>query len=488
MKRWFMMMLALLAPLAVTGPSRAGSPPTRTQVLLIECPSRESLRLSLLDHARRAGATAPLSAAEALYFAGSSYERAGRADSAIACYRGALALRGNAPERIALADLLLRRGRDGDRDAARALLDSSYAQAAAENDPAAAAFDARIAWTEVLAGQAARGVERFVPLEAELSGDPLWRYRMARARLEAGDPRRAVLLAEPLAIASRAQDAEILSLLERASASLGGKGRLDERIGRAIVAHDDRERALLAAIGGRRVRFAASDGFPLGATVIAAAGAARARAAVLLRAPGDTLADYDTLAVALRRGGWAVMLLDLRGSGWSVGPSCPYAATWAGREDALHTRTAKDVRDALRALALSATVDTTRYVIVGVERTASIAVEAASLDPRAQALVLLSPDPVPVDQGITRAWIHRLQRPIFFSSAPEDFLRFEVTDALYQAGDRARSRVADARAAGHGGRPFRGDPTAAPRLIGWLDDRWAARARPAPPRSAPRSR
>ncbi len=485
MKRWLSMPLALLAAIAT---ARAGLPPTRTQVLLTECPSRASLRSSLLDHARRTGAATPLSAGEALYFAGSSFERAGRADSAIACYRGAIAMRGNAPERIALADLLLRRGRDDDRAAARALLDSSYAQAAAENDPAAAAFDARIAWTEVLAGRAALGVERFAALEAGLSRDPLWRYRMARAALEAGDPRHALRLAEPLAIASRAQDPEVLSLIERAGASLGARGRLDERLARAIDAHDDGESALLAAIGGRRVRFSASDGFPLGGTVIAPDGAARARAAVLLRAPGDTLADYDTLSVALRRAGWAVMLLDPRGSGWSVGPGCPYAAAWAGRDDALHTRTAKDVRDALRALAIGVPVDTTRYVVAGVGRTASIAVEAASLDPRARALVLLSPDPEPVDQGSTRAWIRRMQRPIFFSSAPEDLMRFAVTDALYQAGDRARSRVADARAAGHGGQPFRGDPTATPRLIRWLDEQWAAHAPPAPPRSGPRSR
>ncbi len=483
MKRWlppFLLLLAIVSPLV------AGGPPTRSQVLLTESPSRESLRASLLDHARGVATVEPASAGEAFFYAGLSYDRAGHADSAIACYRSAIALRGGIEERVALADALLRRRAEGDLEHTRALLDSSYVQAANSDDPDAAAYQARLAWVDVLEGNPSRALQRFAPLEATLSRRALWRYRIAHACFESGDPRRALAVAWPLAVWSRSNDQAAEALLERANEALGGKGRLAEQIERAIAAHDAAERRPIARLGGRRVRFAAADGFSLGGVTFAPAGAGQHRAVVVLCEPGDTLASYDTLAVALARSGRAVMLMELRGSGWSSGPACPLPEAWVGREDALQSSCARDVREALRALSLVTPVDTLGYVVAGVGRTASIAVEAATLDRRVQALLLLSPNPSPVDRGLTRARIAALQRPIFFSNAPEDYPMFELTDALYQAGNRSRSRVADARAPGHGAQPLRGDPTAAPRLIRWLDDQAQRRGRPAPPPSGPR--
>ena len=125
MRRWittFMLLAALACPLW------AGMPPTRAQVLLTQCPSHESLRASLLEYAHGAPRAERLPAGEAMFYAGLSYERAGRPDSAIACYRGAIERRGNNAERLALADALLRRARPDDLAAARALLDSTWAR------------------------------------------------------------------------------------------------------------------------------------------------------------------------------------------------------------------------------------------------------------------------------------------------------------------------------------------------------------------------
>ena len=148
----------------------------------------------------------------------------------------------------------------------------------------------------------------------------------------------------------------------------------------------------------------------------------------------------------------------------------------------MQTVSAGDVRDAFRALALAARIDTTRYLVAGVGATAPIAVEAAAADPRVSALLLLSPAPAWVERGTMRERIRRLRRPIYFSNAPEDFREFYVTDAFYQVGDRPRSRVAEVKAKGSGARPFRRDSAAVMRLVAWLEETMAARA-PAKSRS-----
>jgi len=461
-----------------TGPfaAHAGTAPSRSQVLLTLCPSRTSLRASLVGYADSIQSTGPEYAGEALAFAGQSYGRASLPDSAIACFQRAVATRGGDDERFGLADALLLRGQEGDLETAIAVIEKGR-----ESTLSPDACQARLAWAHLLAGDTKRSVELFKPLEPLLDLDPVWGYRMARAFVEAGDPKRGLAALQPLAIASREQDEEIMRLAGRAFERFGDKGRLEAGISRAIAGRDKSEGKLIEALGGRRVRFSSADGFPLGA-VVAPADQKLRRAAVVLWAPGDTLESYDSLTVALGRAGWAVMLMQVRGSGWSAAPACPFPDAWVGREDAMQTVSARDVREALRALSLATRIDTTRYLVAGVGSTAAIAVEAAQLDPRVPALLLLSPAPAAVERGTLRERIRRLQRPIYFANAPEDFLQFEMTETLYQAGDRPRSRVADVNAAGSGARPFRRDRAAVQRLVAWLEETLPARARPAKPR------
>lgn len=461
---------------AVPLAAHAGTAPSRSQVLLTLCPSRASLRVSLIGYADSIQPTRPEYAGEALAFAGQSYGRASLPDSAIACFQRAVATRGGDDERFGLADALLLRRREGDLEGAIAVIEQGR-----ESTLSPDACQARLAWAHLLAGDAKQSAELFRPLEPVLDLDPVWGYRMARAFIEAGDPKRGLAALQPLAIASREQDEEIMSLADRAFASFGDKGRLEAGISREIATRDKSEGKLIEALGGRRVRFSAADGFPLGG-VVAPADAKLRRAAVLLWAPGDTLESYDSLTVALGRAGWAVMLMQVRGSGWSTAPACPFPDAWVGREDAMQTVCARDVREALRALSLAARIDTTRYLVGGVGSTAAIAVEAAQLDARVPALLLLSPAPAAVERGALREGVRRLQRPIYFANAPEDFLQFETTETFYQAGDRPRSRVADVSAAGSGARPFRRDRAAVRRLVAWLEETLPARARPAKPR------
>jgi pimeloyl-ACP methyl ester carboxylesterase len=447
--------------------------PSRSQVLLTICPSRTSLRASLRFYADSIQASQAAYAGEALTYAGQSYDRASLRDSAIACYRRAVDARGGDDERLALVDdLLIRRG-PGDLETATQILESALDPSSGvtmERD----AHQARLAWAKLLADSAQRSYELFRPLEAELDLDPVWGYRMARAFVEVGDVKRALAALRPLAIVSREQDEEIMSLAGRAFKPFGAANKLETEIGRDIEDRDKSEATMLQAMHGRRRRFSAADGFALGGVITAADDKLR-RAAVVLVAPGDTIESYDSLTVALGRAGWAVVLMDVRGSGWSAAPACPFRESWVGREDAMQSVCARDVRDALRALSLMAKVDTTRYLVAGVGSTAPIAVEAARLDARVPALLLLSPAPDPVERGTLRESIRRLHRPIYFSSAPEDFLQFETTDVLYQAGDRPNSRVADVSAPGTGARPFRRNAAAVKRLVAWLNETMPAR-------------
>jgi hypothetical protein len=449
-------------------------PPSRSQVLLTMCPSRESLRASLLDYADSIQASKPPYAGEGLTFAGHSYARASMRDSAILCFRRAVATRGDDDEATALADELFMRRAPGDLEAVTAFLDSIARSAQGESGLAQYGYQARLAWAKLLADSTQRAYELFKPLDKYLDLDPVWGYRMARAFTEAGDPKRALAALRPLAIACREQDQDVMDLADRAFAPFGVKSRLEGDISRAIATRDKSEGTLIQAMGGRRVRFRAEDDFALGG-VVAPLDDKRRRAAVVLVAPGDTLESYDSLTVALGKSGWAVLLMEVRGSGWSAGPECPFPAQWIGHENAMQTLCAHDVRDGLRALSLTARIDTSRYLVAGVGATVPIAVEAAELDARVPALLLMSPAPAAVERGTLRERIRRLQRPIYFSNAPEDYLRFEMIDTFYQVGDRPRSRVADVSAAGTGARPFRGDRAAVQRLVKWLDETIPAR-------------
>jgi len=474
-------------------PALAAPPVTPARALLTLAATPASLRSQLLAYADSAAAGDHPGAGEALSYAGSSFQREGRVDSAIVCHRRAFELLGSEESLLALVDqLLLRRGAG---DAAEAIKLLTAARAASEWD-APPALVSRIAWAHFLQGKADTAAKLFGIVEDQLLPRHEWRFRMARVAFTLKDYRRTVDLLLPVAIRARGTDDEVIEMLERAGKETGLGPRLQATVLRGTSARDQLEIALASALGGRLLALTASDGFPLGGLLVPAArrGTATATArgapallAILLLAPGDTTASGDSLALALRRHGITTLMLYPRGHGASVNPTCPSPEAWFDREAALQARIARDVRDAVRGVRLATTVDSTRYLVVGVGASATMAVEAATLDPRVKALLLVCPAPAPVDRGLTRARLAQLGLPVFFQIAPDDFdATYTITDVLYQAGDRSASRVVESRRGGGGLVQFRYDPALAARFLAWLD----ATLRPAapPPAKAPAPR
>ena len=478
--------------LACALPALAEPPATRARVLLTLADSPASLRSQLLAFADSAvNAGDHVVAAEALGYAGTSFQREGRLDSAIVCHRRAFELLADEGTLLSLVDQLLLRRSAGDAAEAIRLLTTAQASSEVAAPPA---LVGRIAWARFIQGKVDTAAALFATVERRLLPRYEWRFRIARVALARKDYRHVVDLLIPDAVRSRGTDDEVVTMLEQAGKELGVTPRVQAEVLRRSLERDQPDVALAAALGGRLLELTASDGFPLGGLLVPAVAPARPRAssgapaararrappllAVVLLAPGDTLASGDSLAAALSRHGITSLLLQPRGYGASVGPSCPSPDAWFDRQAALQARIARDVRDAVRGVRRVSRVDSTRYLVAGAGASATMAVEAATLDRRVKALLLVSPAPEPVDRGLTRARLAALRPPVFFQLSPDDFeASYAITDALYQAGDLSASRVVESGTGGSDLVQFRYDPKLAERFLAWLD----ATLRPAAP-------
>lgn len=481
--RSFVLSVALLLLLAV--PALGEPPHTRAGALLVLSDSPAALRAALVAYADSAAAAGDaIGAAEALDFAAQSFQREGAVDSAILCHRRALELDATEPRVLALADqLLLRRAPEDLAESLRRLED---ARALSEH-AAPAAILGRLAWARFQQGDIDSAGALFARVAPQLASQPEWRFRMARVALERRDHRRASDLLLPEAVRTRGTDDDVVGMLEKVGEATGMTRQLQQEVRRRIEDGDLPALETARALGGKLVAFDASDGFPLGGMLVPAGRPARRAPllAVVLLAPADPPGTADSLVAALRRHRMTTLLLYPRGSGASVGPYCPSPEAWFDREAALQARVARDVVEAARWVRTVTPVDTTRYVVAGVAASATMAVEAATLDPRARALLLVSPAPALVDWGTTRARLAALRPPVFFQVAADDFdASYRITDALYQAGDREASRVVESRTSGSGLAQFRDDPQLAKRFLAWLDE--TLRRPPAGPRPATR--
>jgi alpha-beta hydrolase superfamily lysophospholipase len=424
----------------------------------------------------------PALASQALAWAGVAFARAGEPDSAVARHERAFALDPREPRRTELATALLARLATGDAPRAREVLRPIQPITPELPDPTQASTQGLFAWSHYLAGRADSAARLFAPVERWLSVHHEWRYRMACVALERQDWVTVQLLLAPLAVVSRLYDRDVMEMLERSAAALDAGRRLQPMLLNEMVRRDKVEQELLAGLGARRIGFRGRDGFPLGGTLLAPARARGARVAVVIVAPGDTLALYDSLAVGLRRMGLAVILLDPRGSGRSVAPGCPLPESWRGREARMQAAVAGDVAAAAGALAREVRADSSQYLVVGVGTTGPIAVLAARADRRARAVMLVSPVAPPVERGALRAAVAEAGRPIYFQTGPEDFTTWDLIDALYEAADPRASRVADSDRPGTRTTLFHRDPAILNRFRQWLSEAWP---RPAAPRATP---
>ncbi|HEY3215914.1 MAG TPA: hypothetical protein VGK93_05435 [Candidatus Eisenbacteria bacterium] len=484
MKRAVCLWLLTLA-LGNPGTARASEPVDR---LLIEAATPEALRARLLSHAAAVPDSGRVEKGEAWYYAGLSYDRDGLVDSAIVCYQQAYDQRGETGERDALVDALLLRDGPGDPARALALLRRPAAATELSTSWDPFDFDGRQVWALYLGGQTDSALQLLHTMPASLYDErnPLgreWRYRAGLMELEHGDPTVAYVHLTPLALASRLKDADVMQMMREIGDKTGAWSHLQTAMNRELAVRDRDELLMLNGLKARRVRFQAEDGFPLGGIVFAPSGSRRARAAVILLPHDIGFGTYDSLCTGLRRAGYASVLLELRGAGGSVDRSCPLPGTWRGRETRMQSQVARDVVFALRALAMATPVDTTAYLVVGDGPTASIAIEAAELDPRVRLLVLLSPAPCPVDLGPSRARLEATRLPTFFEVPAEDMQSLPVADAWNRAADPRASRVVESERVGHAAQVFRYDREALLRLRRWLDETWLAGRGRAPRRS-----
>lgn len=449
----------------------------------------DELRPRLLAFADTVAARDPALASQAVAWAGLHFARAGEPDSAVAWYERALAIDPREPRRVDLATALIARLGPGDAARAREVLRPVQPTTPEMPDVTQAPLQGLFAWSHYLAGRPDSSDRLFAPVETWLSFHPEWRYRMACVAFERKDWIKVQLLLTPLGVLSRMADHDVMDMLNRSADELGARSRLEPMLMQEIFKRDKVEQELLTEMGARRIAFRARDGFPLGGSLLAAQrSAARPRAAVVLVAPGDTLELYDSLAAGLRDLGFAVLLMDPRGSGRSVAPGCPLADSWRGREAAMEALVAGDVAAAAAALAREARADSTQYLVVGVGATGPIAVEAARRDRRVRVLLLVSPSAPPPERGATRAAVATLKHPVYFQTGPEDNDTWGFIDALYRVTDQTASRVADSDKPGTRATIFRRDPKILERFRKWLSETWPRRAAPrsTPPARPPR--
>jgi dienelactone hydrolase len=469
---------AALALAALASPPPEGRASEAVEALLLEARTPAALRASLLAFAATAPETAQAGRGAAFFYAGSSFERAGRPDSALACYERAVAVRGASAERDAYVDALLQRAADGDAARALEVLEPRLRTALGTGERDFAVTRARRAWAHYTLGRGDSALA-LMRLDQRWLLDEInprhrdWRYRLGLLELEHGEASACVELLLPLALTSRFQDRDVMGILRDAATRSGQSRRLADLLKAEISARDNEEKAILKALGARRLPFTSHDGASVGAVIAAPPGRA-ARAVVAVMDPEETFEFYDSLATGLVRAGYAVMLIEPRGSGWSVSNACPLPETWRGREEQMHGLVARDVLPGLRALAAAAPVDTSRYLVIGSRAAASMAVEAATLDPRARPLLIVSPDPSPVDRGPMRARLADLGAPVFFEIPAQDYRSIPLAEALYHATDPRASRIVESDWVGAAAQVFRRDRSALPRLLQWLDESWGS--------------
>lgn len=453
----------------------------RIDDMVIAARTPAALRASLLEFARSAPDSASADKGTALLHAGWSYQESGQADSALICFERAVAVRGSREDRDAFVDALFDRSHAGDAARALEVLGPRLVTARTTSERDIAQTRGRQGWAYYLMNRADSALS-ILRAHQRLLLDPItprhrdWRYRIGLVELEHGDPAKSVDVMFPLSIESRFQDRDVMSILRDAVRKTPQADGFADRLKQELHRIDELDGKAIADFRGKRISFQASDGFTLGAVVIPSTRKA-ARAAVVFMDVDELPDSYDSLATGMTKAGYSLILVEPRGSGWSVSSECPLPSLWRGREEEMRSRVARDVAPALRALAAHAPADTSSCVLIGALSSSGIAAEAASLMRRTRALVLLSPSPTRVEMGPMRAKLKQSGVPVFFEVPVMDHETGPVAQTLYEGVDPRSSRIVESEIVGSSAKIFRYDRSALPRLLTWLDESWK---RPAP--------
>lgn len=468
MNRFRSALFACAALLAAAVASAA--PPPSVQDLLYVGDGPADLRARLLARADSAAANAPV-AGEAWYWAGVSWARSGLADSALAAFARARALRGNPEESLAAVDVLLARGQAADFDSAAAILAPLAAQPMGGLTDEVAVRDA---WVRAHRGDTGglaplldlAGSPLFRP-HAALANRPLWAGRFAPLALATGDREAAWRLASPLAVATRGLDPAIAGVARDASIGRSIGTDWEGWIRTACVRADTTELPAILALRARPLAVTAEDGVKLHAWYVPGPPGA-AIAVVTSPADGAAAAACDSLVTHLRRAGLAVALLEPRGVRRSASAAAPAALLRSGGEEAAQRRLARDMGHALAAAARAGRAGAPRGVAVGVGADAMAAVLAADRDARFRAVLLAGPEIAPVDRGWLRATLASSGAPAYIETGPENVHENIAVDRIVNDLAPGSFRVVDSQARGRGGAVFRAGPAEGSRFAAWV--------------------
>jgi hypothetical protein len=479
--------LGVFLLLAVPAIARAGliEPPPAI-VAMWDGKDGASVRAALLGIAalgEQPGASArqKLESGEAAWWLGVQDERAGRADSAVAQWRRAVAMRGDFDEGFALIDALSQ----GTKPAALAEaygLAFSFADQARMGMPARLAeAQGRLAWVRALRGHPDSALAGVLEWSDALRRRPAWTRRLATIEHAAGDHARAWKSLTLLAARTRGKDASVESLLVVTQHALG---YADEQRAYAVSAlRDPIERAewrftMLLAASQDSLR--AKDGFTVRWYLVsptaapAPAGAAPKQGAgpkpplLLVLAPGDSLVAADSLAAAFAEAGRSVVLLPPRGTGVALGPGAYGPEAWAGRPAAFAAAIAADAARVMDLLEKQRAVPSGGWVVGAAGDCAPVALALARTRRDTRALLLVAPRLPVVEVAETRARLRALGTRTFVQVSPEEPDALELGDLLSRQTASGQVRVADSGEHGRGLAIFRADPKIAKRLLDWL--------------------
>ena len=474
LRRW--KALALLVPLVtIVSGVRAGLiEPPPALVAMWDGKDGASVRTTLLGIAalgEQPGASARqrIESGEAAWWLGVQDERAGRADSAVALWRRAVAMRGDFDEGFALIDALARRASAPALAEAYGLAFSLADQARMDNPTRIAEAQGRLAWVRALRGHPDSALAGVLEWSDVLRRRPAWTRRLATIEHAAGDHERAWKSLTLLAARTRGKDATAESLLVLTQQALGysdPQRELAVSALRAPVEQGEWRFTLLLAATEDSLR--AKDGFTVRWYRVPAASSKPAGAPLLLvLAPGDSLVSADSLAAAFAAAGRTVVLLPPRGTGVALGPGAYGPEAWAGRPAAFTSTIASDAARVMDALVQKHAVPAGGWVVAAAGDATPVALAlAARRDTRA--LVLVAPSLPVVEVAETRARLRALGTRTFVQAAPEEPGALELGDLLSRQTASGQVRVADSGARGRGVAIFRADPKVSKRLLDWL--------------------
>jgi len=470
-------MLALLAlPVALVPAGRAGliEPPPAI-VAMWDGKDGASVRAALLPIAalgEQPGASARqrLESGEAAWWLGVQDERAGRADSAVAQWRRAVAMRGDFDEGFALIDALSRARGQAALDEAYRLATSFADQSRMGMPSRLAEAQAWLAWTRHRRGHADSALAGVAEWSDVLRRRPMWTNRLATIEVAAGDHEQAWKSLTLLSARMRGRNAAIESLLTSTQRALG---YADERrtlaVGALRAPVEDGERRFATGLGARPDSLHAKDGFTVRwRRVPASAGVPSRPPLLLVLAPDDSLVSADSLAAAFAAAGRAVVLLPPRGSYDALGPRAWGPDAWAGRPAAFIATVAEDAARVMDALGTRGQGGRGGWVVGGAGDAAPVALAIARARRDTQALLLVAPRLPAVEVAEARARLRAQRTRTFVQVSPEERDALELADLLSRQTAPGQVRVADSGESGRGVAIFRADPKIAKRLLDWL--------------------